>query len=73
MTADIVERLRDSADRRGDWRDGPTPVLEHEAADEIERLRGALQAYGDHTYECEFKEHLGRCTCGYSNALSLNE
>jgi len=66
MMTDIVERLR--ADR---WEE-PGPIR-REAAAEIERLRAALQTYGDHTYECDFKEHLGRCTCGYSNALGLNE
>lgn len=39
---------------------------------EIERLREALQEYGDHRYECE-TNHDKKCTCGYADALEQRE
>jgi len=77
---DIVERLRGIAAERKARGSGATTTIDPnitgwlgEAADEIERLRAALSQYGDHTYECSMKDTVGRCTCGYSNALGLNE
>jgi hypothetical protein len=60
---DIVIRLREGRTDGTDLRWDVTDV-HREAADEIVRLRAALDRYGDHLYECEQKEGRG-CSCGY--------
>jgi hypothetical protein len=63
--SDIVERLRDSdqIDVFG---------LRLEAADEIERLRAALEMYGLHLWDCpknDSPEENPDCLCGFDAAV----
>lgn len=46
LTMTLCERLRDAASK-WDWTGAATAALEREAADEIERLRAALQKLAD--------------------------
>ena len=50
--------------------DAMTDLVAAEA--EIERLRAALELYGDHLYECDLKEGKD-CSCGYEQALTPNQ
>ncbi len=67
---DITEQLH----LVDEGRVGPFPRAEtvRAAIKEIERLREALQEFGDHRYECE-TNHDKACTCGYATALDHRE
>lgn len=83
---DIVERLRGKVrvpvnDGAGllDGKDFfertfPTSKAAMEAADEIERLRQALEEYGQHAVCCDYDRPSDpRCTCGFSDALTFTQ
>ncbi|NDC83726.1 hypothetical protein EB093_08725 [bacterium] len=60
-TADIVERLRVAAEfkNRSEKFDGPNII--HEAADEIERLRGELKIMREDKWKPLIKVHRSDC------------
>lgn len=75
--SDIVERLRqkerDYYQRDTGGAYGMGPVL-RDAADEIERLRGALRTYGRHLDSCGDADaynhaEVAQCGCGFDAAL----
>lgn len=62
--ADEIDRLTALFDK---WH---TIAAEKHA--EIERLRAALEEYGDHKYECTMKD-TSECSCGYTAVLTADK